>query len=130
MHAEANGWYWASGARPGHYGERYHGGNTTPAEGSEACAAILARHLRVTEDEATALVARLSPDYYTAKGEFSTYVDSLRPRWAQEAADGLALIATLAAELDATRDATLAATLAATRDATEAATGPLPGPTP
>lgn len=42
----------------------------------------LARHLRITEDEAFNLIFC---DLYNDKGVFTEYVHSHRPRWAQEA---------------------------------------------
>jgi len=68
MHAVENGWYWLAGAVDGHHGERYHGGNSkmqhwkddgefdgyrepTPEE----CLKFLAKHLRITLDEARKL---------------------------------------------------------------------------
>lgn len=51
MYAEANGWYWLSGALGG-MGERYHGGNSEPARTLAECLAIFAGHCRISPEEA------------------------------------------------------------------------------
>lgn len=68
LHAVANGWYWLAGAVEGHFGERYHGGNSKMQHWGEdeqfdgyrvstrdECLSILARHLRIDKSEAERL---------------------------------------------------------------------------
>lgn len=76
MHAEANGWYRYSGKS---------GYKLVPDEPPELPAA--ARALRVD-------VSELEPGM--SREDFAAFVESLRPRWAREAAEGLALLESLA----------------------------------
>lgn len=115
MHAEANGWYWLAGTIHGGAGEWYHGGNSSPARSEDDCRRILGEHLRITPGEVEAIRARVveilnKRDEYTigypnvckaARKVFADYVETLRPRWAAEAAAGLELIRKLAAEQQA-----------------------------
>jgi len=70
---------------------RYHAGLSTDFEGRRypANAAALARHLRITVDEAKMLImeanAHDNPD--DAEAFLQKYIDSLLPRWASEASD-------------------------------------------
>jgi hypothetical protein len=82
MHAEANGWYAYSGETHEYEREsRYHSEPTdTPLERS-------ARALRID-------VAELEPDM--DREAFAAFVESLRPRWAREAAHGIELLNALA----------------------------------
>jgi len=76
MHAEANGWYWLAGAAGGR-GERYHGGaDKTP----DQCTEILADHLRISLDDARAMVA--NPP---SRQAFKSYIENCKPRWKAEA---------------------------------------------
>lgn len=108
MHAETNGWYWLAGACGG-LGEQYHGGNGWPYSQilpecrPQKCTEKLARHLRVSHDEADTLV-RLAQANYAAclalgysekkarektRTEFAAFVDEQRPRWKREADDAI-----------------------------------------
>jgi len=119
MHAFANGWYWLAAAVEGHHGERYHAGNSKMQHWkddgefdgyreptSEECLQILAKHLRITVDEARKLteiriesvddeihiglsveeIHELEKQAKTrAKLEFASFVDSQRDRFMAEA---------------------------------------------
>jgi hypothetical protein len=91
MHAEPNGWYWLAGALGG-AGKAYHGGNGSPSRTPAECLATLARHLRITPDEAEALRAEASAEYThnpdgweAARATFGLRLDDMRPRWKAEA---------------------------------------------
>ena len=92
MHAEANGWYWLTGAMGNPFGERYHGGNSEGHYGgsyrkpTEAeCLDVFARHCRITTDEAATIRERVR---WAAepRATWGRIVDEMRPRWAAEAA--------------------------------------------
>lgn len=101
MHAGANSVYWAAGARGG-WGERYHGGNSTPAKTPAECLSILASHLRITEAEALAMCERIEAacpaeweDEYgrkMRKDAMQRDCDAMRPRWKAEAEAGIAFL--------------------------------------
>lgn len=119
MHAVENGWYWLAGAVPGNFGERFHGGNSkmqhwkdngefdgyrepTPEE----CVKILAKHLRISFDEARKLteirIESVDDEIHVgmsveeihdveklaklkAKKQFQDFVESQKERFAAEA---------------------------------------------
>jgi hypothetical protein len=94
MHAAGNGWYWLAGTFPDAFGERYHGGNSTPARSADECLAIFAKHVRVSLDEArtirdqvhaAAMAARHSRNA-VASAKLAEIVEAMRPRWKAEAA--------------------------------------------
>lgn len=118
MHAVANGWYWLARAVKGHYRERYHGGNAKGQwEGGaggeyrvptrEECLETLAKHLRISHEEAAQLAATIIVEPIDehlfvgmtveqihemeaeakkeAKDKFAAFVDAQRPRYKQEA---------------------------------------------
>jgi post-segregation antitoxin (ccd killing protein) len=90
MHAAANGWYWLAGIVGG-MGQQYHGGNGSSARTPEQCTGILARHLRITEDEVAALAKILATqDPKTARAMFVTFVSAQTDRWQREAAEAIA----------------------------------------
>lgn len=94
MHATDNAWYWYAGAKGG-LGETYHGGNGhghTP----EQCAAILSRHLRITPEETSRILA-----LEWARADMAAYVEAQHPRWRTEAEAALALIRRLNLETHA-----------------------------
>ncbi len=94
MHAEANGWYWLAGAAGG-LQQQFHGGNSNPPRDREQCIAILADHVRVSVEQARALVEQVknmasawSPredGVKAARAMFGKWVDAQGPRWAEEA---------------------------------------------
>lgn len=89
MHAAANGWYWFGGMVDG-AGEKHHAGTGSSAKTPTQCAAILAEHLRITEQEAwriAGLANKLGKrdGWKAARAYFGEYVDTLRPRWKREA---------------------------------------------
>jgi hypothetical protein len=97
MHAEENGWYWLAGAFGG-LGERYHGGNGTPARTPEECYAILAKHMRVPLDDMKIIADRvINFPGGSARMRWRLVIDAARPRWAREAAEAKALLAELGA---------------------------------
>jgi len=90
MHAEANGWYWLSGAMGG-FGEDYHGGNskgghggkyreTTPSE----CLQIFADHCRITMREARGIAAAVALNG-APRTKWAQIMEIMRPRWESEA---------------------------------------------
>lgn len=101
MHASANAFYWLAGASPKLRNVvPYHGGNSTPARDEEACAFILASHLRISLDDANALALAAEVEYMKcpqyrrvyerggideAKAVAEAFVEAQRPRWKQEA---------------------------------------------
>lgn len=117
MHAEANAWYWLAGYYGG-AGERHHGGNgdrqhwladgtfngyrhSTPDE----CLATFADHVRITVES-----ARILADAWRASHSFTLTGPAVMRaclrewirtnasnRWAREASDGRALLASLCA---------------------------------
>lgn len=95
MHAEANGWYQLAGALGG-AGERYHAGNAETYGRPRDPLAGFARHCRITEDEARAIVEDvrahaddsdpLAPiDWKPARVRWVELMDAMRPRWKAEA---------------------------------------------
>lgn len=91
MHAFSNGWYWLEGACGG-LGSQFHGGNNSDydQQSPDQCRTILAEHLRISDEEATILVAttkRLadSDGITAAKNNFQVFVDDQIPRWQREA---------------------------------------------
>ena len=98
MHAEANGWYWLSGALGG-MGEQYHGGNAEiqhwKADGAfngyrkstpEECLEIFAKHCRIDLDFAREIAAVVKADtFHEPRLRWQAYMDNMRPRWKQEA---------------------------------------------
>lgn len=79
MHAAANGFYWYAGAIGG-AGERYHGGNGSSAKSPDECAAIFAKYVRISAEEAAALIARRMN-----KAQMAEWVETQRGRWKAEA---------------------------------------------
>lgn len=95
MHAEANGLYWLAGAVPGNLGQQYHGGSGSDERTPAQCLDVLARHLRITGEEAQRLAVEVGP-VHDVQAWFAAYVETLRPRWKREAEEGVALIRRLA----------------------------------
>lgn len=100
IHAESNGYYWLAGIVGG-LGEKYHGGSGNSGKSPAECLKILADHLRVPFNEADRIATAIAATFRdsgseAAKAAFAAYIDEQRPRWAQEAKDGLALIEKLA----------------------------------
>lgn len=107
MHGEANGWYWLSGALGG-AGEKYHGAQDDRT--ADRCLEILAEHLRISMDDATALCDSLKSshetdvadygltesDWQAQRRDFRAFVEAQRPRWKKEAVSALELIKSLA----------------------------------
>jgi hypothetical protein len=81
MHGVANAWYWAAGALGG-MGERYHGGNQAYLR--ERPRDILAKHLRITEEQCNTLlfILIISRD---PKATLEAVIGMMRPRWLVEA---------------------------------------------
>lgn len=107
MHAESNGWYWLAGALGG-MGCQYHGGNgkrqhwkpgrvfdgyreSTPAE----CLQTFADHCRVSLEEAQR-IADAVKGAAEPRAAWRAECDAMRPRWADEARAGIALLEWLA----------------------------------
>jgi hypothetical protein len=86
MHAEANGYYWLAGAAGG-LGQEYHGANGSSPRTAAQCVTILAEHLRISHDEATALVRNAG-----TRAAFAEVIAGMRPRWAAEAVMGRELL--------------------------------------
>lgn len=89
MHAEANGWYWVTGMIGG-AGEKYHPGTGDYPHTPDQCATTLATHLRISVDDAWALAEECHiiggvDGYQVARAHFARAVDSMRPRWKNEA---------------------------------------------
>jgi hypothetical protein len=111
MHAEANGWYNLAGALGG-MGEQYHVGNSErhfprqdmtgrpawdkteyrkPTE--EECLQIFAGHCRITIAEAREIAKRVrydaarefAPDIKKPRQRWVAIMETMRPRWKQEA---------------------------------------------
>jgi hypothetical protein len=92
MHAEPNALYWAAGAASSPMGAKYHGGNGPDRRSPGECLTVLARHLRISERAATALINHVDmviathPHLYEVqKDVVRAFVDAQRVRWAQEA---------------------------------------------
>lgn len=96
LHAEENGWYWLEGAAGG-WGSQFQGSNdkssgTTPKK----CLKILAKHLRLPNAEAQALLESMGTLVKTrgviaAKQGFAWYVERLKPHWKAEADEAIEL---------------------------------------
>ena len=99
MHAEANGWYWLAGVMGG-LGEEYHGGSGSDGRTPEQCLKIFCEHVRISEDEAYALIDQIEQvparqygaDDVGAKRNnrkrrefFKRWIDEQKPRWKREA---------------------------------------------
>lgn len=80
LHAIDNGWYWVGGTRW-----------NKDEVGSPPNASNLAKHLRISQDDAQKLIDAVLGHRMT-KDMFATYVDTQRPRWKQEAHEVCALI--------------------------------------
>ncbi len=78
MYAVENGYYWAAGANGGNQ-QQYHGGNGTSPRTRYECAEILAKHLRISVQDAEALAAR------GTKAAVAETVEASRVRWNAEA---------------------------------------------
>lgn len=101
MHAEANGFYWLTGAVrdvvgcADHFGEHYHPGNATSVPKSpDQCIDILARHLRIPRVTAACFVGNICEEARSydmprqaevARESFKRHVDALRNAWAASA---------------------------------------------
>lgn len=85
MHFEANGRYWIGGVL-GTTGDKYHGGNGTPARTSGECLEIFARHCRISTEEAERLIVRIkSADDKTLWHRWHLEALKMLPRFAEEA---------------------------------------------
>lgn len=94
MHALENAWYWLQGALPESWQGKYHGGNGSPSRSPEKCLDILARHLRIPDDQAE----RLRDDALSSgepKAFLTSFVKAQKPRWIEEAKHGVRLIISL-----------------------------------
>lgn len=104
MHAAENAFYWLAGAAGG-WGTEYHGGGGTYGNSPSYCLEAFARHVRVSMDEARAVLeaiehaadhlgpySRVWTDEGTKarKAAMAAWCDAQRPRWAREAADCIA----------------------------------------
>lgn len=88
MYADENGWYWLGGVID--TGAKYHGGNGSPARSQSDCLDVLARHLRITKQEARTLAdlidaERSANGIESAREVFRATIETMRPRWAEEA---------------------------------------------
>lgn len=83
MYAEANGWYWLAGAMGGN-GEAFHGGQD---HSERECLAILAKHCRISEEQAYRLRDKvwMTPDPAHMRARWVRELDKMRPRWKREA---------------------------------------------
>ena len=84
MYAELNGYYWLAGALGG-LGEQYHGGNGTPAKSVEECLAIFANYVRITVEQADALIDSFKGGQQAVRPQFVAWVATQRARWKMEA---------------------------------------------
>ena len=99
MHAYENGWYWLAGCLD--IGERYHGGNSTPARSSDECLRVFANHCRIGAEQATAILLQvraarlpvldldLNAQRAAMRARWREICATLRPRWAHEAATAI-----------------------------------------
>lgn len=97
IHAEANGWYWLSGALGG-LDEKYHGGNSEPLRSSYECLKIFADHVRISISDAQALadhIKQLWKDKNNARQAFKTWIAEQLPRWQSESDKARQLLKTL-----------------------------------
>lgn len=101
-HADANGWYWLSGAavESNHFRELRHGSNGTEARTPEECLHIFMKHARVSSLDAENLMIRLynracemaHEEGSTEAGDkaarrlFTCWIEQQETRWAREAA--------------------------------------------
>ena len=83
MHSAGNGWYWLAGACGG-LGESYHGSTGSWAKTPQECVGVLARHLRISAEEAQFIVQQAREGRYT-KEDLARFVEAQRPRWKAEA---------------------------------------------
>lgn len=104
-HAAGNGFYWLAGAVGHGFGDRYHGGNGSDAKTPEQCLNILAKHLRISADEAVALRDAVLADYNginqydrvynrvgggRARDWVANWCETQKPRWKAEADKAIA----------------------------------------
>lgn len=105
MHAAGNGYYWLAGAAGHGFGDRYHGGSGSNAKTPEQCLEILAKHLRISPIEATALrdealhiyngINQYDRVYNRTGGKvirdwMDDWCKTQRPRWKAEAGRAIA----------------------------------------
>jgi hypothetical protein len=84
MHAEANGYYWLSGALGG-LGEKYNGLNDDRGNSVQECLAIFASHVRISVEQADALIDSFKGGQSKVREQFAAWVVAQRPRWKAEA---------------------------------------------
>ena len=89
LHALENGLYWLAGAAGG-LGERYHGGTGSPPKSPEECRGILARHFRISPEDAEHLTRAVRGVHTlagsrAAKDFLSGWIEGQRERWSAEA---------------------------------------------
>lgn len=84
LHAKANGYYWLAGALGG-LGERYHGGNSSPERSPEECLKVFADYMRITPEQADALIDAFRGGKGAVREQFEAWADAQRPRWKLEA---------------------------------------------
>ena len=84
MHAEANGYYWLAGALGG-LGEKFHGGNSSPEKSVQECLAIFASYVRITVEDADALIDSFKGGQGAVRAQFTAWCEEQRPRWKAEA---------------------------------------------
>lgn len=95
MHAEANGWYWLTGALGG-MGERHHGGNSKPERSPDECLKIFAEHCRIPIPNAR-LIADNVQKSTNPRNEWRGICVNMSTRWAREAQVGIELLKNLTA---------------------------------
>lgn len=105
MHAEANGWYWISGALGG-LGERYHGGNREPYGQPNDCRQIFAEHIHIDRAAADSIIDRVEHAFNQACSEgadvpiarglarevWCCEINYLRPIWKKQADAAVAIL--------------------------------------
>jgi len=105
MHAEANGWYWISGALGG-LGERYHGGNRETYGKPNDCRQIFTDHIHVSREAADRIIDTVEHAFNQGISEGADVAISrglarevwrrecaaLKPIWAKQAADAIAFL--------------------------------------
>lgn len=84
MYAEANGYYWLAGALGG-LGEKYHGSNGDPSKSLMECMTIFANYVRITVEQADALINTFKGGQAAIRGQYAAWVEQQRPRWKAEA---------------------------------------------
>lgn len=82
LHAEGNGYYWLAGALGG-LGEKYHGSNGSHSV--EQCLKIFAEYVRITPEQADALIDSFKGGQATVRAQFAAWVEQQSPRWKAEA---------------------------------------------